>query len=352
MSFNRDDIAAINSSHPDHIFLNAFNYAAIGMALVGLDGKLLRVNRSLCHFLGYSDEELTNLTFQDITYTDDLDANLMVMQKLLTGEINSYQLEKRYIHKAGHLVWALLSVSLIRDDQGEALFLISQIENINERKVTEQALHVSEERLSLVIRGMGVGLWDWHVPSGEFVLNERWAEMIGYTLEELGPTNFHTWDPFVHPDDLKRAAEAMELHFAGQREYYEVEVRLRHKAGHWIWVLDRGKVVEWDAAGKPLRVTGTHLDITERKRVEAERENMIVQLQQALDEVKTLQGILPICSYCKQVRTDENYWQAVETYVSQLTGAEFSHSICPDCYDKHVRQQLESLRLRKASDAK
>jgi PAS domain S-box-containing protein len=171
--------------------------------------------------------------------------------------------------------------------------------------------------------------------------------MLGYTLAELYPINYHTWDPLIHPDDQQRAGEAMDKHFAGLSEYYECEVRLRHKQGHWVWVLDRGKVVEWDDEGKPNRVIGMHLDISERKYLEEEREKVIAQLRGALDEVQTLQGILPICSYCKQVRTDENYWQAVETYVSQLTGAEFTHGICPNCYETHVRQQLETLKSRK-----
>ena len=331
-------------SQSEQIFFNAFTHAAIGMALIAPDGKWLRANKSTCQLLGYGEDELIKLTFQDITYPDDLDVDLAYVGHLLRGEIDSFQMEKRYFHKAGHVVWGLLSVSLVRDENGTPRFFISQIENITERKLAEEALRISEDRLERVIRGTGVGLWDWQVATGEMVLNDRWAEMLGYTLEELSPININTWDPIAHPDDLRRAAELLEEHFAGKSEYYEAEVRLRHKDGHWVWVLDRGKVVEWDGAGKPVRVAGTHLDITERKRVEAEREQMIAELQGALDEVNTLQGILPICSYCKQIRNDENYWQAVETYISEHTDAEFSHSICPTCYEAYVKPQLITLK--------
>lgn len=347
---NLEHVVIAATSNTDQLFLNAFHHAAFGMALIALDGKWLRVNRSTCQFFGYSEEEFLKLSVQDITYADDLIVELESMQRLLRGEIESYQLEQRYRHKDGHQLWALSSVSLARDEQDNPLFCIAQIENISERKLAEQALRISEERLGLVIQATGVGFWDWDMPTGNFVLNDRWAEMLGYTLAELYPINLHTWDPFIHPEDLKRATEALEQHFAGLTEYYECEVRLRHKYGHWVWVLDRGKVVEWDDEGKPYRMTGMHLDISERKNLEAEREKVIEQLRGALAEVHTLQGILPICSYCKQIRTDENYWQAVETYVSQLTGAEFTHGICPNCYETHVRQHLETLKSKKAAD--
>lgn len=329
------------------LFRNAFHYAATGMALIGVDGAWLHTNPALRRFLGYSEEELAACAPSAIAHADDLAVAQRYVREVSRYERDGFQMETRFFHKSGEMVWAMSSISVVRDEQSNILYYIAQIENINDRKLSEQARKSSEERLSLVIQATGVGFWDWHVASGEFVLNNRWAEMLGYTLEELGPANFHTWDPLIHPDDLRHAAEVMEQHLSGQAEYYECEVRLRHKQGHWVWVLDRGQVVERDAEGRPARIAGIHLDISERKRIEAERENVIMQLQRALDEVKTLQGILPICSYCKQIRTDENYWQAVETYVAQHTGAEFSHGICPHCYETHVKQQIETLKSKK-----
>lgn len=100
----------------DSLFVHAFNHAPIGMAIVGLDGRWLKVNSSLCKVLSYSNEELLSKTFQDITYQDDLDIDLEYASKLLDGQIDSYQMEKRYIHKSGHLVWALLSGSAMNKD--------------------------------------------------------------------------------------------------------------------------------------------------------------------------------------------------------------------------------------------
>src|SRR4030088_3196778 len=112
---------------PDSLFQSAFEFAAIGMALVSPEGKWLRVNRSICEITGYSEAELLKRTFQDITHPDDLDLDLANVRKMLAGEIKTYQMEKRYFHKDGSIVWVLLSVSLVRTESGEPLFFIGQI---------------------------------------------------------------------------------------------------------------------------------------------------------------------------------------------------------------------------------
>jgi diguanylate cyclase (GGDEF)-like protein/PAS domain S-box-containing protein len=127
-------------------FRTAFDYAAIGMALVSPTGRWLRVNRSLCEILGLCEEEFLSCDFQELTHPDDLGEDLAHVYRLLAGEILTCQLEKRYVHKDGHEVWALTSASLVRDAQGEPLHLIFQIEDITERKRAEAAIHA----LSLV----------------------------------------------------------------------------------------------------------------------------------------------------------------------------------------------------------
>lgn len=140
--------------------------------------------------------------------------------------------------------------------------------DVTETTQAEENLQKSEEQLALAIEGSGVGLWDWHVDTGKVEYNERWAEIGGYTLAELAPLSINTWIRLCHPDDLPRSQAKIKEHFAKLTPMYECEVRIRHKDGRWIWVLDRGKVVEWDLGGRPMRMTGTHLDITERKQTE------------------------------------------------------------------------------------
>ena len=137
------------------------------------------------------------------------------------------------------------------------------------RRQTESELKRTQERLQLAIAGSGVGLWDWYIQTGNLIINEQWAQMLGYHLANLAPTTIDTWSSLVHPEDLAQYYAGLENHFRGELEFYECEVRVRHRSGEWVWVLDRGKVVEWNAAGQPVRMTGTHMDITQRKRAEA-----------------------------------------------------------------------------------
>lgn len=130
------------------------------------------------------------------------------------------------------------------------------------------------EQMELVLESTGVGIWDWNIQTGETKFNARWAEIIGYTLAELQPLSIQTWMNAAHPKDLERSTRALQAHWQKQTSRYTCESRMRHKNREWIWVFDTGKVVEWDANGMPLRMVGTHLDITERKRNEYELEKL------------------------------------------------------------------------------
>jgi len=134
----------------------------------------------------------------------------------------------------------------------------------------EELLRESENRLALAVKGTGAGLWDWSIRTGEVVFNERWAEIIGYTLEELSPVSIDTWTALCHPDDQKTSFRKTREHLTGRSQHYECEARMKHKDGFWVWVLGRGRISEWDEQKRPVRMTGTHVDISKRKKVEEE----------------------------------------------------------------------------------
>ncbi|TNE52840.1 MAG: PAS domain S-box protein [Bacteroidetes bacterium] len=140
-------------------------------------------------------------------------------------------------------------------------------------------------RNDLVIEGTRIGTWDWHIQNGKTIFNERWAEIIGYRLSELEPTSIETWIKFAHPKDLEESNRLLEEHFNGQSDYYDFQTRMKHKDGHWIWVHDRGKVFEWDEKGTPLRMCGSHTDITEIKQLEIELKKSIHEKDILLSEV-------------------------------------------------------------------
>jgi diguanylate cyclase (GGDEF)-like protein/PAS domain S-box-containing protein len=164
----------------------------------------------------------------------------------------------------------------------------------------------NSERLELIINATGVGIWDWQVKTGELTFNERWADIIGYSVNELQPIEFNTWSTNLHPDDLSKAKNLLAQHFNGELELYQIEARMKHKSGHYVWVQASGKLVERDGEGNPKRMIGTHLDITERKNNE---ERMIVasQLLNESQQVGRLGG------WKLDLKTGDLFWTD-ETY--------------------------------------
>ncbi|MGZ8180893.1 MAG: PAS domain-containing protein [Methylobacter sp.] len=150
---------------------------------------------------------------------------------------------------------------------------------ISAHTAMEIALRDSEDRLQMALSGADMATWDWHIPSGALVFNARWAEIQGYTLEEL-PPRVESWETRVFQDDMPEVREKLERHFKGETPIYESEHRVRHKDGHWVWVQGRGKIIERDGAGNPVRAVGTALDITERKQIEDKLARTYAELQQ------------------------------------------------------------------------
>lgn len=141
---------------------------------------------------------------------------------------------------------------------------------IKQRRQAELEVIQEKERLELVLYATNIGTWEWDMQSGKMVFNERWADIVGYTLAELEPTTSQTWMDLCHPDDLKQSEALLAKHLTDELDFYDCECRLRHKDDYWVWVHDRGRVVEWSADHKPLRMSGTHSVISQRKEMELE----------------------------------------------------------------------------------
>ena len=164
-------------------------------------------------------------------------------------------------------------------------------------------------------------------------LNAAWESTLGFTREELMSRPFIE---FVHPADRQRTlAQNREVRGGGQARLFENRYACKdgsYRWLHWNSTRDEGRQV----------IYGVARDVTERKRAEDERERLVGELRTALGEVKTLQAFLPICAYCKSIRDDENYWHAVDAYISQHTNTSFSHGICPRCYASVIEPQLNT----------
>lgn len=157
--------------------------------------------------------------------------------------------------------------------------------NTLEQNMKEQ-LRDTEIKLNIAASSAGLGFWDWKLESGELVFNEQWANMLGYTLDELVPASIDTRIKLTHPEDIEKSNVLMKQCFSKKLDVYECELRMKHKNGYWIWVLCRGRVIEWDKYNKPIRMAGVHINISERKRAEHE----LKMAREAVEEVNIIKN--------------------------------------------------------------
>ncbi|MDU2940032.1 MAG: diguanylate cyclase [Enterobacteriaceae bacterium] len=243
-------------------FRNAMEYSAIGMALVGTEGQWLQVNKALCHFLGYSQEELRSLTFQQLTWPEDLNSDLDQLNMLVRGEINSYSLEKRYYTRKGDVVWALLTVSLVRQADGTPLYFISQIEDITDLKNTEWVNKRLMERITLANEAGGIGIWEWELEPDVISWDQRMFE-----LYEIPPNTKPTWQLWYQrllPEDRDSASMTVRdaLH---SRAPFKLEFRIQVKEGVRHIRSLASRVL--NKQGEVERLLGVNMDMTEVKQL-------------------------------------------------------------------------------------
>ncbi|WP_158277491.1 PAS domain S-box protein [Opitutus sp. ER46] len=249
-------------------FEKFFRNAPALMSLSRLpERKLVDVNDAFLTHLGYTSDEVIGRSPNELGLYANPESERDMVDALMTkGRCRDLEMQLR--GKDGSIRDGLLSGEIITT-QGERYFLAVMVD-ITERKRALAALREERLRLSSIIQGTNVGTWEWNVQTGQLVINERWAQIVGHTLAELEPVSIETWGRFVHPDDHKVSEALLRRHFNGQLDYYECECRMRHRDGHWVWVLDRGCIATRTPDGAPLLMSGTHQDISARKRIEQE----------------------------------------------------------------------------------
>ena len=230
------------------------------------DGRLVRWNRMHSELTGYSDRELSSMHLMD-WYRDDPDAQRRIgkaIERVLEDGIGTEEAELQT--KDGRRI-PFFFTAVRLELEGRTYFTGSGID-MTDRRRSEEALRLSEERLALALEATSDGLWDWNFETGEVYFSPRYLGMLGYEPGELELT-IAGWEKLLHPDDLEDAKRT-ELEHIERGEPFSIEFRLRNSSGDWQWVMSRGKVVEHDADGRPRRMIGTHVDIDQRKRMENE----------------------------------------------------------------------------------
>ncbi|NLH47857.1 MAG: PAS domain S-box protein [Myxococcales bacterium] len=241
------------------------------------------VNQRLCEITGYSQEELIGQNVQMLYPT--------IEEAQLTGEVLFRQIaqkgtgtqEIRCRRKDGSIIDILLSLTPMSPGDPSVSITFTALD-ITERKRAEIALRESEERWQYALEGAGDGVWDWNAQTNQVLFSSQLKRMLGYEDDEFGE-DFSAWDRLVHPMDREHVYRDLDQHLAGQSLTYVSEYRMRCKDGTYKWILDRGKVISWTPDGKPLRVIGTHSDISQRKQAEEEKARLTAILESTTDLV-------------------------------------------------------------------
>jgi len=245
------------------------------------DGTIVDVNRQFCEAFNQPKGELVGRKVWEIDRGRDAAELRDVWDGMDVGDRS--KIETVFETNDGTRFPVEAHLTRLPVDDGDRFMVVAR--DITERKQRLEEIRTLKERFEFAIEGANVGVWDWNLTTDEVEFNEQWAEMLGYTLDELEP-HLDTWETRVHPDDIDEVNAALDAHIQGRTEYYDTEHRMRTADGEWKWIRDLGKIVERDEEGEPIRAVGIHLDIDESKQYQRELERKTEELEELTTQLE------------------------------------------------------------------
>ena len=290
-------------------FRRAVHDSQTGMLTLDFKGRIVEANPAFARMLGYNRSHIDGSFVQELTAPEDLHLGNAEIAALQSGEKDVCQFQIRYLHRDGSPFWVEIYGSVIRSQlSGAAQYIVAQVHDIDARKKAERELAEMEARWDFALASAGQGFWDHNVNTDNVTYSTTWTSLLGYEKGELNGDG-ESWLGMIHRDDLPDVQRMSEQHQAGKIPYFEYEYRMRHKAGHWVWVLDRGKVVERAEDGSVRRMIGTLTDISQRKHAEndlARTAELLASEKERLRVTLNSIGDAVICTDANQVITFMN----------------------------------------------
>jgi PAS domain S-box-containing protein len=263
-------------------FRKIFEDGPFGILLVNSEFKTIMANAQASRMLGYTEEELLQRTFRDLSYPEEVRDNIVNVKKLIAGEISVYKTEKRYIRKDGQTIWVSLTVTPNFSDDGQFLYNVAIIEDITRRKQAEEALQVVNERLELATDVSNAGIWDFNLVNNIVYWDDNIYKIYGLDPLKYPPSN-DTWLEMIYPDDREFISRKLEeIHTKASR--YDLEFRIIRPDGIVRWIGAVGQVFK-NIQGKPVRMVGVNYDITSRKQAEEELYVSKTKLETAIESM-------------------------------------------------------------------
>ena len=202
--------------------------------------------------------------WRSMVFPDDLEVIEETLRNTFRRRDRYFKTQHRFQHSSGEVRWVESLGEVIYNEEGKPIRFIGTAQDKTQQLRAEEEMKQARRRLELALEAGGLGIWDWDIATGQVQFGGEWAHMLGYELHDIEP-HFRGWERLAHPDDIPSVLSALQRHLEGKVPVYESEHRLRHKDGSWIWVLDRGKVMERDASGNAIRAIGIHANITQQR---------------------------------------------------------------------------------------
>lgn len=262
--------------------------AAVGMLVSDMEGRLVYANRAFGDMLGRDGEAGDGLSLVDLVHEEDRATAPLRLMRLMRGETDEYRGECRFRHADGQPLWVMVAASVLHDERvGAPKFLVVQVTNIELQKKAEEALAYSESRWNFALESARQGVWDHDIRTDSMFYSRMWRIMRGIPPDEEVDGDQQKWMARIHPDDLQHVIDNVERQDRGDADFDALEYRERTRDGSYIWILSRGRPVEWDEKGNPVRTLGTDTDITRLKTIElelaAEKERLRITLDSIAD---------------------------------------------------------------------